>query len=123
MTETGKPKDWPSGITWGSPKHQVDWANVRKLHEADMERARMEEADEQMPGIIVSSRMLTPYESIKVPGTRVQLMRGGSWDPEVFTVTDHVGRTPDHIVLRTSRGDLFEEYVDEYSVGNQIRVV
>lgn len=56
-------------------------------------------------------------------GDKVQLMRRGEWDPEVFTVTDRVGRTPDHIVLRTSSGNLFEEYVDEYSLGYQIRVV
>lgn len=56
------------------------------------------------------------------PGDKVQLMRGGEWDPEVFVVTDRVGRTPDHLVLQTRSGNLFEEYVDEYSLGYQIRI-
>lgn len=46
------------------------------------------------------------------PGTQVQLMEGGEWTAEAFTVTALVGRTPDHLVLRTMGGNLFEHYND-----------
>jgi hypothetical protein len=56
------------------------------------------------------------------PGTKVDLMRYGSWEGP-FVVTDLVGRTPEHLVLRNpANGVLFEEHVDEYSVGYQIRI-
>jgi hypothetical protein len=105
--ETGKPKDWPSGIVWGSPKREVDWANVRQLHEADMHNAKM----------------LSDYEAIKVPGTKVLLMRGGQWEGP-FIVQSGEGRTAEHLILLNPRGNtLFEEHVDAYSVGYQIKAV
>jgi hypothetical protein len=55
------------------------------------------------------------------PGDKVELMRSGEWEGP-FVVTDKVGRTPEHLVLlNPANGVLFEEYVDEYSVGYQIR--
>jgi len=55
------------------------------------------------------------------PGTEVELVRYGQWEGP-FIVTDRVGRTPDHLVLRNpENGVLFEEYVDEHSLGYQIR--
>lgn len=94
MTETGKPKDWPSGIVWGSPKREVDWANVRQLHEADMERSR--KADDM--------------KSLIKPGVQVEIMERGEWVGP-YTVTDGVGRTPEHLVLRGTQGK-FEHYND-----------
>lgn len=56
------------------------------------------------------------------PGTQVDLMRGGQWEGP-FIVTDKVGRTPEHLVLRNpENGVLFEEHVDDYSLGYQIRL-
>lgn len=46
------------------------------------------------------------------PGTKVELMEYGKWTGEAHTVTAHVGRTPDHLVLMTSKGNLFELYND-----------
>lgn len=54
-------------------------------------------------------------------GTQVDLMRYGQWEGP-FIVTSRVGRTPEHLVLRNpENGVLFEEHVDQYSVGYQIR--
>jgi len=61
--------------------------------------------------------------TIKVPGTKVLLMRGGQWEGP-FIVQSGEGRTPEHLILRNpANGVLFEEYVDEYSVGYQIRIL
>lgn len=46
------------------------------------------------------------------PGTRVQLMEGGRWSADVFTVTGDTGRSPNHLVLRSRDGVLFEVYND-----------
>lgn len=54
-------------------------------------------------------------------GTQVELKRYGKWEGP-FTVTSRVGRTPEHLVLlNPENGVLFEEHVDEYSIGYQIR--
>jgi hypothetical protein len=56
------------------------------------------------------------------PGTKVELMRYGQWEGKPYTVTSHAGRTPEHLVLlNPENGVLFEEHVDEYSIGHQIR--
>lgn len=67
-------------------------------------------ADDQMPGIVVSSRMLTPEESIKVPGTQVDVLLAGVWVGP-FTVTGKKGRTHEHLVLSGPNG-MFETYND-----------
>lgn len=47
------------------------------------------------------------------PGTKVELMEHGKWTGEAHTVTAHVGRTPDHLVLLNPKnGVLFELYND-----------
>ena len=52
-----------------------------------------------------------PQRTIE-PGTQVELMENGEWTGEAHTVTALTGRTPNHLVLRTSRGNLFELYND-----------
>lgn len=55
------------------------------------------------------------------PDTKVDLMRYGKWEGP-FIVTSRTGRTPEHLVLRNpENGVLFEEHVDELSIGYQIR--
>lgn len=55
-------------------------------------------------------------------GTKVELMRHGQWEGKPYTVTSHVGRTAEHLVLlNPANGVLFEEHVDEYAIGYQIR--
>lgn len=44
------------------------------------------------------------------PGTKVEILERGSWVGP-FTVTDGVGRTPQHLVLRGDFG-VFEHYND-----------
>lgn len=69
-------------------------------------------SDDQMPGIIVSTSILSPAESIKVPGAQVEYMQYGEWTGP-FSVTGNTGRTPDHLVLRNpANGVLFEVYND-----------
>lgn len=44
------------------------------------------------------------------PGTKVEILLQGQWVGP-FSVTDNVGRTPDHLVLSGPSG-LFEQYND-----------
>ena len=68
---------------------------------------------EREPEIVLVD--INPYGMAPIPpGSTVELMLHGVWTG-AYTVTDRVGRTPDHLVLRSADGTVFEHYADPYN--------